>query len=459
MNLAIDKQIRIGYITAIILLIIAFVLIFYTNRQMQLQTKLVLHTNEVINQIEVVLSDIKDGETGIRGYMALKDRNFLEPFYKSQKKVQSDLKNLNILIVDNDTQLKLFDTIKVVALNKYSLMDSVRKDFDRNNFKISDSSKIVAYKAKAGMDTIKDLFSKMQNNENVLLAERTKEMESFRLAISIINITTLLIAILLAIYSLLTYNKENKEKNSYRLELENKLKILKNTNTEILKFKNNEKFAATGRIARTIAHEVRNPLTNIILASEQLQDTSPKNEEAIFYFDMIKRNCDRINLLVSELLNATKSIELKPVKQSINNILDEALELAKDRLQLQHLKVEKKYANNVCDVLVDKEQIKIAFLNLIVNAIEATENDNGILVLETKAVNGKCVAIIKDNGTGIDIENLPKLFEPYFTKKENGNGLGLTNTQNIILNHNGNIQVESELGMGTTFTVTLDFAS
>ena len=86
------------------------------------------------------------------------------------------------------------------------------------------------------------------------------------------------------------------------------------------------------------------------------------------------------------------------------------------------------------------------------------EPGKGVLTLETKAENGKCIVIISDNGFGMDAETLSKLFEPYFTSKEKGNGLGLTNTQNIILNHRGTIKVESEVGKGTSFIITLDFA-
>ena len=108
---------------------------------------------------------------------------------------------------------------------------------------------------------------------------------------------------------------------------------------------------------------------------------------------------------------------------------------------------------------VDKERIKIAFLNIIINALEAMENrPDGKLIMETKGENDKCKIIFTDNGPGMDDESLSKLFEPYFTNKPNGNGLGLTNTQNIILNHKGDITVQSKRNGGTSFIITLDFA-
>ena len=138
-------------------------------------------------------------------------------------------------------------------------------------------------------------------------------------------------------------------------------------------------------------------------------------------------------------------------------MLDESLILASDRIALYNIAVKKNYSSDICDVAVDKEKLKIAFLNIIVNAIEAMEPGKGILSITTRGENNKCVVEIGDNGSGMDKESLGRLFEPYFTSKPKGNGLGLTNTQNIILNHRGTIQADSEKGKGTTFIITLDF--
>jgi len=217
-----------------------------------------------------------------------------------------------------------------------------------------------------------------------------------------------------------------------------------------------EKFAATGRIARTIAHEVRNPLTNISLAAEQLREITNQGEEADQLLEMISRNVNRINQLVSDLLSSTKFEQLEFTSVNINDLVDEALDLARDRIELNHIKVEKDYDKNQCRIWVDKEKIKLSFLNIIVNAIEAMEKDKGVLTIKTIREGNKCMVEFSDNGTGIDEETIQKLFDPYFTSKTNGNGLGLTNTQNIILNHKGNINVRSKLGKGSSFVVTLN---
>jgi signal transduction histidine kinase len=220
-----------------------------------------------------------------------------------------------------------------------------------------------------------------------------------------------------------------------------------------------EKFALTGRMAQVIAHEIRNPLTNVKLAIQQLQDDLVNPSESMLsLIEMIDRNCNRINQLIINLLNSTKTTELNYEDVSINALIDEALELAKDRVQLKRMKIVKEYSDDICDVYIDREQIKIALLNIIINAIEAVEEEHGILTLRTEGRDDKCIVIISDNGKGMTAEEQKKIFEAYYTKKVRGMGLGLTTTQNIILNHKGTIKVESRPSLGTSFLLTFDFS-
>ncbi|WP_158538678.1 ATP-binding response regulator [Chitinophaga skermanii] len=217
-----------------------------------------------------------------------------------------------------------------------------------------------------------------------------------------------------------------------------------------------DKFAVTGRIARIIAHEVRNPLTNILLAVSQFrQDPPPDEDEADAYLGIVERNCERINQLITELLQTTRLPELDMQAHPINNLLQNALEQAADRLQLAGIKVETSFLPHNAVVEADKDKILIAFLNLIINAIEAMEGQNGLLRIEMDETSKYINIHIIDNGCGISEEGRARLFDPFFTSKKKGNGLGLTSTQTIILSHKGNIFVESEVGTGSTFTIIL----
>lgn len=217
-----------------------------------------------------------------------------------------------------------------------------------------------------------------------------------------------------------------------------------------------EKLIMTGNIARSIAHEVRNPLTNINLALEQFSTELPENETLDIYFDIIKRNTQRINQLVTEMLNSSKPSKLNLEKNNLNHILDKTLKLASDRMRLVDVKLEKKYDKNLEDILVDKEKISIAFLNIITNAIEAVEPGLGKIIVETADQGNRQVIKICDNGPGIEKESLSRLFDAFHTGKRGGMGLGLTSTQNIVNSHKGKITVESTIGRGTSFTITFD---
>jgi two-component system, sporulation sensor kinase C len=212
-----------------------------------------------------------------------------------------------------------------------------------------------------------------------------------------------------------------------------------------------EKSASTARLARTLAHEVRNPLTNIHLSLDQL-DPELVDEDLKLFTDIIRRNSLRINTLITELLESFKPQETVLTSISIIELIERALSEAIDRINLKKITLVKKFAED-CTLNLDQSKIKIAFLNLIINAIEAMEAEKGILTILTSVRNDYFFVTIKDNGVGISQENLNRLFEPYFTLKTNGLGLGLAATLTILQSHNARVEVDSQLGVGTTFTI------
>lgn len=216
-----------------------------------------------------------------------------------------------------------------------------------------------------------------------------------------------------------------------------------------------EKLAFVGKIARTLAHEVRNPLTNINLSVEQLEEMITE-EQYVIYFDIIKRNSKRINDLVTELLENSKPMELKKSPTPLENILKSTVDLARDRADLKNIKIITAFDLKETNILADESKLSIAFLNIIINAIEAVNKNTGIIKICATRKNGKCMIEIEDNGSGIPKEHVNKIFDPYFTSKPNGMGLGLAATQNIIHTHKGRIDIDSEEGKGTKFNIELD---
>jgi signal transduction histidine kinase len=454
---------RWGYFIAFVLLLISYFLIFFIIQKLAKQGESISQSYDVINTLESIKAEITDAETGVRGYALTKDVRFLKPYSTGSKKVFELLNNLKGLTAGYEPYKSKRDSLSAMINKRLADLRDFIQIFQRSGFVITDEIISSRMAGKLVMDNIRSLVQELKDEEQVRMNRRNQILRGFFRSTTIIAVASLLIALVTIFYSLITYNRQSKAKEeadksarAYSLELEDRVNELKKVNTELEELRSMEKFAATGRIARTIAHEVRNPLTNISLAGEQLKELTNHGQEADQLLDMISRNVNRINQLVSDLLSSTKFEQLEFISANVNDLVDEALELARDRIELNRIKVVKDYQENQCGIWVDKEKIKLSFLNIIVNAIEAMEKDKGVLTIRTIKQGSKCIVEFSDNGHGIDEDTVQKLFDPYFTSKSNGNGLGLTNAQNIILNHKGNINVHSKVGKGSSFIVTLN---
>lgn len=215
-----------------------------------------------------------------------------------------------------------------------------------------------------------------------------------------------------------------------------------------------EKLASAGRLVRTLAHEVRNPLNNVQMAVEQINVEHVQEEDRIF-LEIIQRNSKRIDNLIGELLDSYRPYEKAFKVTNLQNILQDTIQMASDRIKLKGISLNVDFPNEACIIQADEEKLKIAFLNIVVNATEAIENGNGRVEVGLTPRADEYVVEISDNGCGIPTEILAKLFEPYFTSKRNGMGLGLASTLNIIQSHGGTIDVESQVSVGSRFIVNI----
>ena len=202
-----------------------------------------------------------------------------------------------------------------------------------------------------------------------------------------------------------------------------------------------------------LAHEIRNPLTNIELAVDMLLSTDLQSDQK-FYLDVIKRASFRINGLVTELVTSGESGEAASDYQSIHLVLNEVLALTNDRIRLKNIEVLKNYTEADCNIWMNKQQLKIAIVSIVINAIEAMPAEAGKLTFVTRSGNGQFVIEIEDNGTGISEQNLSNIFKPFYTSKPGGLGLGLSTTLDILKANHAMVEVKSELDRGTTFLLS-----
>lgn len=205
-----------------------------------------------------------------------------------------------------------------------------------------------------------------------------------------------------------------------------------------------------------LAHEVRNPLSNINLAVEMLKSAIRDDDNQKIYLDIIMRSSVRINDLIKDLLKYQQMDEVQMEKHSVCQLLDEVVEMAKDRILLKNIAVRKNYATKDRKIMLNKPKMKIALTNIIINAIDAMGTENGELRLVTKLIDNRYAIQIEDNGCGISKEDLKYIFKPNYTNKPGGLGLGLAATYDILqLNHVG-VNVVSEIGQGTQFILLFE---
>jgi signal transduction histidine kinase len=221
-----------------------------------------------------------------------------------------------------------------------------------------------------------------------------------------------------------------------------------------------ERSAVVGRLASGIAHEIRNPLNFINLSIDHLRASfAPKEEPSraqyIHMLTTIKDELARLNRLVTDFLGYGRPAKLKIREVDARSLIEEVRDLVHTQAEQQGVAVNiEQNGHGDAKLQGDAELIKTCFSNLMINAIQAMPS-GGALNISLRPDNGFLEIKFADTGVGIMPEDLGQIFEPYYSTKETGIGLGLPLTKKIIEEHGGKINVESGLGRGTTFTVTL----
>jgi signal transduction histidine kinase len=220
-----------------------------------------------------------------------------------------------------------------------------------------------------------------------------------------------------------------------------------------------ERLAAVGKMAAMIAHEVRNPLSSIGLNTELLEEelgAAPALGEARELCRAIHREVDRLTQITEEYLTFSRLPKPKLADERVNAMASDLAAFVREDLAVKQVTLTTDLAPGEPVARIDAAQIRQCLLNLIRNASEAViAKGSGHVTLRTRAAGGRVEIDVEDNGVGIPAEILPQLFDPFFSTKEDGSGLGLALTQQIVRDHGGDLRVDSVVGRGTTFTVSV----
>jgi signal transduction histidine kinase len=219
-----------------------------------------------------------------------------------------------------------------------------------------------------------------------------------------------------------------------------------------------EKLASIGRMAATIAHEIRNPLTSVKLNIQKVAEEERFAEMVKAHLDLSLEGIDQIERFIKELLNFTRVQELSLERWPVAQIVDESLKVVKDTLAQRRIVVERACDDGLPPILADADKLRQVFLNVLRNAHEALGSGGKIsIACDTVAEGARTMVRVRiaDNGPGIPEKDRPNIFEPFYTTKPSGFGLGLANARKIVEQHNGSIGVGKKRGRGCVFVILI----
>ena len=221
------------------------------------------------------------------------------------------------------------------------------------------------------------------------------------------------------------------------------------------------KMAALGELAAGVAHEINNPLTGVLTFSslmlKKIDDNHPWKKD----LETIVHQTSRCRNIVKGLLDFARQRKPDKKEWDIYTLIENTLTLVEKQAPFRNIRIVRDFEKKFPLLLVDGDQIQQVFMNILLNAADAMGETGGTLTIKTDLQDGMAEVAFSDTGCGISKEHIPKLFDPFFTTKQTnkGTGLGLAISYGIIQGHNGDIQVESEVGKGATFRVRLPFPS
>ncbi|MEI0529742.1 ATP-binding protein [Brachyspira intermedia] len=233
------------------------------------------------------------------------------------------------------------------------------------------------------------------------------------------------------------------------------------------KLKRAEQLASLTTLAAGVAHEIKNPLGSISIYVQLIDKIIKKNmdnecqcyKDFKEYSDIIKEEISRLEETINSFLFSVRKLELNIEDVNINELILSIIAFLKYEIEKNNVNIDVKFDKDNLILKLDEKYIKQSLINIIQNAIDAMSNNaddkKKEIFIKLKTVDNYAVISIKDTGIGIKEESLGKIFEPYFTTKRHGTGLGLTNVVRIIEAHNGNVTIESEYGKGSEFIIKL----
>ena len=499
MRVAVIKQLAVSFMISVVLLLIPTAICYYSLVQLFNSSRWVTHTHQVIDQMERLLSQIRDAETSVRGYMLTGEKKMLDPYYQSSRASAKTYDYIKFLTSDNPVQQHTLPELKMHIQKRLTILDSLK--YNKDTSKVLRMSMIT--EGSHEMDNVRDMISLMQQRERHLLVLRSHKEQRYMTFTSISVVVLGLIALAIiywffirlrhSINKVLLLQNELRKKDAsinnrlatiegftnkisegdYSIRLDDQEKDLLGSVSSSINRMATSLGYAFGALQQQIrkkdefisiaSHELKTPLTSIKATMQMLgkHEFTNENDRKIHPF-IIRANkqVKRLSGIVDNLLDVGRLSQESVQLNKAHFLLYEAVQECTAEI-FSVVKTHELVINGVkaVEVFADKFRIEQVIVNLISNAIKYSPNANRVEVnIETE---GDMVKVsVRDFGIGIPQEHLPYLFERYYRAHESsqsfaGIGLGLYISYEFIKRHSGDMGVISENGSGSTFWFTL----
>jgi signal transduction histidine kinase len=379
-----------------------------------------------------------------------------------------DLQSLSKRIIETITQTMGVEKASLFLLNEekgsYSLFESKNIKMTASTPELSKDDPLPHYLKKIGEIIIKEELAKGANISELNDVIKKMSLLEAEMSIPLISKGQLIGMINLShkfnkdIYSHEDIELLSTLANQTAIAIEN-ARLYEDLRKSKSYIRRADRLASLGTLTAGLAHEIRNPLVAIKTLTQLLPERLDDEEFRTQFLQIASGEVDRISSLVNELLEFARPSDPKLELENINTILDGMLLLASTETKKKQINIIKNFASDLPPVQIDREQIKQVFLNILLNAVDATR-ENGKITVKTQSFikpGGEPFAQIEftDTGCGIPEEYLEDIFNPFFTTKSTGSGLGLSISNQIIQDHRGYIDVESQLDKGSSFFINL----